>query len=278
MSKIINGKEIAATLRSEIEKKVCSLKNKPTIAVIIVGSDQGSIIYAKSKLKACESVGIAYEIYRLDSNATESDILNTIDKLNNDRNINAIMCEFPLPPHIDKERIISFVAPEKDVDCVNPINLGLLFSSTPSIVPCTPLAVIRLIKETGIDIEGKHAVIVGRSNIVGKPLYSLLLKENATVTQTHTKTKNLKEICKQADILCVSIGHAEFIKGDFIKTDAIVIDIGINRSESGSIVGDVAFDEASNASYITPVPGGVGPLTTAYLLNNIITLYNKQNN
>lgn len=278
MSKIINGREIAKNLKIEIEKKVSGLKKKPTLAVIIVGNNQGNLIYAKSKLRACLNVGIISEMHSLEDGANENDILDIIHKLNNDININAIMCEFPLPSHINKERIISAVSPLKDVDCVNPINLGLLFSSTPNIVPCTPLAVIRLIKETGIKIEGSHAVIVGRSNIVGKPLYSLLLKENATVTQAHSKTKNLKEICRNADILCVSIGHAEFIKGDFIKENAIVIDIGINMNEHGNIVGDVCFNEAQHAAYITPVPGGVGPLTTAYLLSNIIKLYEKQNN
>ena len=278
MSKIINGREIANALKTEIKEKVSKLEKKPTIAVIIVGSNQGSLIYVKSKFKACASVGIIDEMYSLRSDATESDILKVIHELNDNVNINAIMCEFPLPPHINKENIISAIHPSKDVDCVNPINLGLLFSSTPNIIPCTPLAVIRLIKETGIEIEGSNAVIVGRSNIVGKPLYSLLLKENATVTQAHRKTKNLKEICKHADILCVSIGDIEFIKGDFIKEDSVVIDIGINRNENGNIVGDVCFDEAQHAGYITPVPGGVGPLTTAYLLSNIIKLYEEQNN
>lgn len=278
MAKIINGREIAKNLKIEIEKKVSRLKKKPTLAVIIVGDNQGSIIYAKSKLRACSNVGIVCEMHSLRGDTNENDIRVLIHKLNNDININAIMCEFPLPLHINKENIISIISPEKDVDCVNPINLGLLFSSTANIVPCTPLAVIRLIKETGIEIEGSHAVIVGRSNIVGKPLYSLLLKENATVTQAHSKTKNLKEICTNADILCVSIGDSEFIKGDFIKENAIVIDVGINMSEHGDIVGDVCFNEASHAAYITPVPGGVGPLTTAYLLSNIIKLYEKQNN
>ncbi len=278
MSKIINGREIAKALKTEIKEKVSKLEKKPTIAVVLVGDDQASIIYVKSKFKACSSVGIIDEMYSLGSDATENDILKVIHELNDNININAIMCEFPLPPHINKERIISAISPLKDVDCVNPINLGLLFSSTPNIIPCTPLAVIKLIKETGIEIEGSNAVIVGRSNIVGKPLYSLLLKENATVTQAHRKTKNLKEVCKRADILCVSIGDMEFIKGDFIKKDSVVIDIGINRNENGNIVGDVCFNEAEHAGYITPVPGGVGPLTTAYLLSNIIKLYEEQNN
>ena len=276
MAESINCKEIAQKIKNKLKVKIEKYNIKPVIASIVVGNNQGTKIYAASKIKACASIGIVNQFYELDEYTSEEDLLKLIYKLNEDESINAIMCEFPLPSHINKENIISAINPNKDVDCINPINLGYLFSSTPTIIPCTPLAVMEIINYTGVNLEGENAVMVGRSNIVGKPLATLLLKKNATVTIAHTKTRNLKEICLHASILCVSIGSPEFIKGNYIKKDALVIDVGINRVDN-KIVGDVAFAEASHAKYITPVPGGVGPVTTATLMKNVVRLYEKQN-
>ena len=274
MAKIIDGKLVSANLREKIKSEVCDLKKSgitPGLSVIKVGENPASNIYVQNKIKACEDVGIKSYAYYLPENTSQDELINLIETLNDDANIHGILVQLPLPSNIDENLVLSRVSYKKDVDGFHAMNVGNLMLFNNTIASCTPSGVIELIKSTGTDICGKHAVVVGRSNIVGKPMSMLLLRENATVTVCHSKTQNLREITKQGDILVAAIGKANFITGDMIKKDAIVIDVGINRVD-GKLYGDVNFEEAKEvASYITPVPGGVGPMTITMLLQNTLS-------
>jgi methylenetetrahydrofolate dehydrogenase (NADP+)/methenyltetrahydrofolate cyclohydrolase len=280
---IISGKEISAQIREGITRDIDELVqiNKenasfvmPGLAVILVGDDPGSSIYVRNKRKICEEVGIRSFGYILEKDTSEAELLNLIDQLNKDTNVHGILCQMPLPPHLDEFSVISAISPEKDVDGFHPINKGLLSMGKECLVPCTPLGCVEMLKRSGIEIAGKHCVIIGRSNIVGKPLAALMLNENATVTVTHSKTRNLKEICRQADILIAAIGKQGFVTGEYIKEGAVVIDVGINRDADNKVTGDVLFEEAVKiAGAITPVPGGVGLMTTTLLMQNTLQAY-----
>ena len=278
MAILIKGKDLAEKIKIRIKEEVDTLTQKPGIAVIIVGNDPASKIYVGNKKKSAEFVGFHTEVIELDESVTHRELEEKVDKLNLDQNINAILVQLPLPKHVNSFDIIERILPEKDVDGFHPINAGKLsIGLKPYSVPCTPLGVIKLLEEYGIDIESKHAVIIGRSNIVGKPMSQLLLEKNATVTICHSRTKDLKEITKQADILISAIGKSKFIKADFVKEGAAVIDIGISRTLEGKITGDVDFEEVEpKAGFISPVPGGVGPMTIAMLLLNTLNLYKLQ--
>ncbi|MDF2685694.1 MAG: Methylenetetrahydrofolate dehydrogenase [Clostridia bacterium] len=274
MSVIINGKAVAERIRSEIKQSVEALKQKgiiPGLAVIIVGDDPASKVYVKNKKKACEEVGMYSEEYALPENTTEEELLDLINKLNNKKEVHGILVQSPLPKTINFKKIIENISVNKDVDAFHPYNVGKIMIGDYDFLPCTPAGVMELIHETGINVAGKECVVVGRSNIVGKPQAMLLLHENGTVTICHSKTKDLKEVTKRADILVAAVGIAEFIKGDMIKPGAVVIDVGMNRNIEGKLVGDVEFSTASEvAGYITPVPGGVGPMTITMLLKNTL--------
>lgn len=271
---LIDGKALAKTIRENLKLSVDTLKEKgitPTLAVIMVGDDKASKIYVKNKSKACEEVGIAYREYLLDENTTMDKLLELIHKLNMDSSIHGILLQSPLPKNLDVNEAFKEIAQEKDVDGFNPINVGKLSLNQDCFVSCTPYGIIKMLEAYNIPIEGANAVVIGRSNIVGKPLLQCLLNKNATVTVCHSKTRNLAEITKKADILVVAMGKAKFVKQDMVKDGAVVIDVGINRNEEGKVVGDVDFEEVSKkASYITPVPGGVGPMTIAMLMNNVV--------
>lgn len=278
MAKIIDGKGIAKEIREDIKAQVEELKKEgkqPGLAVVLVGADPASATYVKFKERACKEVGMYSEVHKLPEETTEKELLELIDQLNNDDKIHGILVQLPLPDHIEEKKVIDRIGPEKDVDGFHPINVGELFTNTARFVACTPRGCIELIKRTGIDIEGKKAVVVGRSNIVGKPVAMLLLHENATVEVCHSRTKDLKRECLDADILVVAVGRPEMITGDMVKEGAVVIDVGINRVD-GKLVGDVEFESAKErAGYITPVPGGVGPMTIAMLLQNTLEAVNK---
>lgn len=281
MAQIISGKEVALRVREKIKNEVAELVNKtgkrPGLAVIIVGEDPASQVYVKNKAKGCEEVGFHSEVYRLPEQTEMAELLALVDKLNNDKNIHGILCQLPLPKHLDETEVILAIDPSKDVDAFHPVNTGKIMIGNYSFLPCTPAGVMELIASTGVDIAGKECVVVGRSNIVGKPQAMLLLQKNGTVTICHSKTKNLKETTKRADILVVAVGRPNFITGDMIKEGAIVVDVGINRGEDGKLVGDVHFESAEKvASYITPVPGGVGPMTITMLLQNTLTAAKQQ--
>ncbi|WP_102345642.1 bifunctional methylenetetrahydrofolate dehydrogenase/methenyltetrahydrofolate cyclohydrolase FolD [Bacillus sp. Marseille-P3661] len=274
-AQIISGKEIASQLRAEMKEEVKVLNSKglkPGLAVIIVGDDPASHSYVKGKKKACEEVGIYNTLIEQPATITEDELLAQIDVLNEDPSIHGILVQLPLPSHIEEKKVIERIIPEKDVDGFHPINVGRMMTGQQAFIPCTPYGILKMVQLQNIEIEGKHVVVVGRSNIVGKPVGQLFLNENATVTYCHSRTKNLSEITKQADILIVAVGRANFIGKDHINEGAVVIDVGVNRLEStGKLCGDVIFDEAKEvASYITPVPGGVGPLTITMLLQNTI--------
>lgn len=279
MSVIINGKAVAERIRNEIKQSVESLKQNgitPGLAVIIVGEDAASKVYVRNKKKACEEVGMYSEEYALPENTTEEELLNLIIKLNNKKDIHGILVQSPLPKSLNFKKIIENISVNKDVDAFHPYNVGKIMIGEYDFLPCTPAGVMELIHETGIKVAGKECVVVGRSNIVGKPQAMLLLHENGTVTVCHSKTVNLKEVTKRADILVVAVGIAEFIKGDMIKPGAVVIDVGMNRNTEGKLVGDVEFSTASEvAGYITPVPGGVGPMTITMLLKNTLKAAEK---
>ena len=274
MAKLLMGKEVSARIKGELSQEVKVLKEKginPGIAVIIVGDDPASRVYVNNKKKACEEVGIYSEEYALSADTPQSELMALIDKLNNDDKISGILVQLPLPKGFDEEAVINAINPKKDVDAFHPVNVGKIMVGNYDFVPCTPAGVMELIKESGIDPSGKECVIVGRSNIVGKPQAMLLLHSNATVTICHSKTKDLKEKTKSADILVVAVGRPNFVTGDMIKPGAVVIDVGINRLENKKLVGDVDFDSAEKvAGAITPVPGGVGPMTIAMLMRNTI--------
>ena len=276
---IINGKKVAAELREELKKKVASLKSKynevPGLTVILVGEDAPSKIYVKNKEKSAIEVGINSEVIKYPANLEEKVLLDKIKELNKNNKVSGILVQLPLPKHIDKRKVIETIDPEKDVDGFHPINVGNLSSGYNSNIPCTPLGCSLLIKQVDKDLKGKHAVVIGRSNLNGKPMTQLLLKENCTVTITHSKTKDLKIECLRADIIIAAVGIPKLVKGDWVKKGAIVIDVGINKTDSG-LVGDVDFDEVSKvAKAITPVPGGVGPMTIACLLNNTVECFTK---
>jgi len=271
---IIDGKKASAALREELKEKVSKLKSTyntvPGLTVILVGEDPPSKIYVKNKEKSAVEVGINSEVIHYPDNIEEKVVLDKIKELNKNDKVSGILVQLPLPKHIDKRKVIETIDPSKDVDGLHPVNVGNLTSGYDSTIPCTPLGCYLLIKNTEKNLNGKHAVIIGRSNLNGKPMTQLLLKENCTVTITHSKTKDLKAECKRADIIVAAVGKPKLVKADWVKKDAIVIDVGINKTDSG-LVGDVDFDEVSKiAKAITPVPGGVGPMTIACLLENCL--------
>jgi len=278
MAILIQGKEVAKKIRETIKNQVAGLETKPSLVVIIVGNNPASKVYVGMKEKAAQEVGINSITIRLDENISQQELENKIEELNQDKDVNAILVQLPLPKHINTDEIIEKILPEKDVDGFHPVNMGKLVTGLkPDAVPCTPAGVMKLLEEYNIDIESKNAVVIGRSNIVGKPVSMLLLDKNATVTICHSRTRNLKDITSQADILIAAVGRPELIKGDFVKEGAVVIDVGVNRTADGKLVGDVDFDEVEpKAGYITPVPGGVGPMTIAMLLSNTLNLYKNQ--
>ena len=278
---IIDGKKTAEKLREDLKKKIIDLKSTfnsvPGLTVILVGDDPASKIYVKNKEKFSKEVGMNSEVIRYPKNVEESVILDKIMELNKDKKISGILVQLPLPKHISKKKVIETILPTKDVDGFHPVKVGNISSGYDSSIPCTPLGCFLLLKKVEKNLSGKHAVIIGRSNLNGKPMAQLLLKENCTVTITHSKTKDLKEECLKADIIVAAAGKPKLVKGDWVKKNAIVIDVGINKTESG-IVGDVDFDEVSKvARAITPVPGGVGPMTIACLLNNTVECFKRAN-
>ena len=281
MAEILDGKMLAKKIKDDLRKEVEELKQNgifPKLAVIMVGNDSASKIYVRNKSIACEEVGIDYEEYLLDENTTMDELLGLINKLNKDTSVNGILLQSPIPKGLDINEAFKAIVPEKDVDGFNPCNVGKLCLGQDAFVSCTPYGIIKLLEEYGIEIEGKDAVVVGRSNIVGKPMMQCLLNKNATVTICHSKTIKLERVTKKADILVVAIGKPKFITKDMVKEGAIVVDVGINRGEDGKLCGDVDFDEVSKiASYITPVPGGVGPMTIAMLMNNIVKAAKNKN-
>ena len=272
--KILDGKAVSLKVKESVKVRAEELKKfgvEPTLAVILVGEDKASQTYVRAKEKACNEYGIKSVAHRLSENTTQNELLALINVLNLDDSIHGILVQLPLPKHIDTDAILAAIDPQKDVDGFHAVNVGKLVSGLDGFVPCTPLGVMEILKEYGIDVTGLNAVVIGRSNIVGKPMANLLLNASATVTITHSKTKNLKEICKNADLIVAAIGKPFFLKADMVKDGAVVVDVGINRLDDGRLVGDVDFDEvAPKCSYITPVPGGVGPMTIAMLLNNTI--------
>ena len=279
MAQIIDGKAISRQVREEIAAEVVKFKEKyncaPGLAVIIVGNDPASQVYVRNKKRGCEEVGFYSESYELDESTTQEELIALIERLNNDEKIHGILVQLPLPKHLNETEVLLKIKPEKDVDAFHPYNVGKIMIGNHDLLPCTPAGVMVLLEKSGIDVTGKKCVVIGRSNIVGKPMAMLLLHANGTVTICHSKTKDLADICREADILVASIGKPEFVKGDMVKEGAVVVDVGINRLESGKLVGDVAFSEVEpKASYITPVPGGVGPMTITMLLKNTLTAAN----
>ena len=281
MYQIINGKKLAKEIREDLKEEVEELNKegiKPKLAVILVGDDPASKIYVRNKSKACDSVGIEFEEFLLPGDVEEKVLLDLIEKLNNDDSINGILLQCPVPSQIDAYKAFSLIKPEKDVDGFNPTNVGKLCIGEDTFISCTPYGIVKMLEAYDIDVEGKNLTIIGRSNIVGKPLIQCMLALNATVTVCHSRTKNIDDILRNSDVVISAIGKAKFVKGDMIKDGAVVIDVGINRLEDGSIVGDVDFDSVSKkASYITPVPGGVGPMTIAMLLTNVVKGAKLQN-
>lgn len=275
MANIIDGKLVSQQVKDSIKEEVEQLRSKGIeigLAVVIVGDDPASQVYVKNKEKACEAVGFNSYKYALPAETTEEELLALVDKLNNDDKVDGILVQLPLPKHLDDKIIINNIRPDKDVDAFHPVNVGKIMIGDYSFLPCTPAGVMELIKSTGTEVSGKECVVIGRSNIVGKPQAMLLLHENGTVTITHSKTKNLKEVCSKADILVAAVGRAKMVTADYIKEGAVVIDVGMNRDENGKLCGDVDFEDCKEkAGYITPVPGGVGPMTIAMLMKNTLT-------
>ncbi len=274
MCRMIDGKKISEEIKKELRERVSEMKEQGQercLAVIQVGDDPASAVYVRNKKKACEYIGIRSLSYELPGETTEEELLDTIKELNNRKDVNGILVQPPLPGHIDEDRVLLAIDPEKDVDGFHPVNVGNLSIGRPGYVSCTPAGVIQLLKRSGVEIEGKECVVLGRSNIVGKPMAMLLTRENGTVTVCHSRTRNLQEITRRADILVVAIGKPKFVTRDFVKDGAVVIDVGIHRNEEGKLCGDVDFDSvAPVASAITPVPGGVGPMTIAMLMANCV--------
>lgn len=279
---LLNGKELAQKLQQEMTQEVTKLKEKglqPGLAVILVGEDPASQVYVRNKERAANNIGMYSVVYRLPETTSEAYLIAKIEELNQDDKIHGILVQLPLPKHINEDLVLDTIAPEKDVDGFHPMNLGNLFAGKPTMIPCTPAGIMELIKLSGLDLAGKNAVIIGRSNIVGKPMAHLLLQANATVTICHSKTKDLPKVAKQADVLVVAIGRANFVTADFVKEGAVVIDVGINRDENNKLTGDVKFDEvAPLTSYITPVPGGVGPMTITMLMRQTIDAAKRKEN
>ena len=272
MAKIIDGKAISAAIRSEIKDEILNSDVKPGLAVILVGNDPASAVYVRNKKKACEEVGIYSESYELSAETTQEVLLSLIDKLNKKDDIHGILVQLPLPKHIDENAVILAIDPSKDVDAFHPYNVGRIMTGDYAYLPCTPAGVMMLLERSGISVSGKKCVVVGRSNIVGKPQAMLLLHANGTVTICHSRTADLAKECREADILVVAIGKADFITGDMVKEGAVVIDVGMNRRADGKLTGDVDFASVEpKASYITPVPGGVGPMTITTLMTNTLT-------
>ena len=270
MANIINGKDYAAKLRAEVAEEIKESGLKPGLAVVLVGADPASEVYVRNKDKAAQEVGINARTIKLPAETSEAELLKKVDELNNDKSVHGILVQLPLPKHIDEMKVINAISPDKDVDGFHVINAGRAATGQKALVPCTPLGCSILLKDVLGDLTGLNAVVIGRSNIVGKPMANLLLQENCTVTIAHSKTKNLEEVCRNADILVAAVGRPKMVKGSWVKKGATVIDVGINRTESG-LCGDVDFDEASKvAANITPVPGGVGPMTIACLLKNTL--------
>lgn len=273
-SAIINGKEIGQVIRQQVKKRVDKLKADgltPGLAVILVGDDPASATYVSNKQKSCEEIGLYSELIKLPEETTEAELLKSIESLNKRDDIHGILVQLPLPKHINEEAVIATISPEKDVDGFSPISVGKMMLGQETYLPCTPYGVMKLLEHSGIDVAGKHAVIVGRSHIVGKPMGQLLLQKDATVTYTHSKTKDLQSFTKQADIIIAAIGRPKFITAEYVKPGAVVIDVGINRDENSKLCGDVDFKTVDGiASHITPVPGGVGPMTITMLLENTV--------
>ncbi len=278
---IIDGRLIAQNIKSDLKKEIENLKLKginPGLAVILVGEDSASKVYVRNKKKCCDELGIFSKEFCFPENTSEKEILDLIEKLNHDEKINGILVQLPLPSHINQKVITESILPEKDVDAFHSSTIGNLLTNHTKLLPCTPAGIIEIFHRENISLTGKHCVVIGRSNIVGKPLAFMLINEDATVTICHSKTKNLSEICKSADIIICAVGKAKFLNRNMIKKGAVIIDVGINRDENGKICGDVDFDDVKNiASAITPVPGGVGPMTIAMLMKNTITATKIQN-
>lgn len=274
MAQLIDGKAISAQIKEELKLEVAQLREQgivPCLAVIQVGNDPASSVYVNNKKKACAYIGIESLSYELEENVTQETLLEVINELNHNDMVNGILVQLPLPKHIDEEAVLKAILPKKDVDGFHPETVGNMCIGNQGFLPCTPAGVIELLKRSGIEIEGKECVVIGRSNIVGKPMALLLLRENGTVTITHSKTKNLKEVTKRADILIVGIGKPKFVTAEYVKEGATVIDVGVHRNEQNKLCGDVDFDDVvSKAGAITPVPGGVGPMTIAMLMNNCV--------
>lgn len=279
MAKIIDGKALAKTIRGNLKSEVEDLKKngiQPKLAVIMVGEDKASKIYVKNKSKACEELGIEYEEYLLKEETTMEELLNLIHKLNNDDKIHGILLQSPLPKHLNIDEAFREISPDKDVDGFNPVNVGKLCLNQDGFVSCTPNGVVKMLEEYNIPTEGANTVIIGRSNIVGKPLVQCLLNKNATVTVCHSKTKDIEKITQKADIVIAALGKPNFVKSDMVKEGSVIIDVGINRLDNGKIVGDIDFENVEKkASYITPVPGGVGPMTVAMLMSNVVKAAKK---
>ena len=281
MAKIIDGKAVSASVKEAVAKEAAALKEKGILvglAVVIVGNDPASRVYVNNKKKACAACGIESYEYALPEETTEEELLALVEKLNGDPAVNGILVQLPLPRQIDEHRIIEAISPKKDVDAFHAVNVGKIMIGDFDFLPCTPSGCMDLIDSTGVPVEGKRCVVIGRSNIVGKPMAMLLLHRNGTVTICHSKTKNLKEICREADILVAAVGRPNFVTADMVKEGAVVIDVGMNRLENGKLCGDVDFEGVSQvAGWITPVPGGVGPMTIATLMRNTLTAAKLQN-
>lgn len=279
---IIDGRAVSKAVREQVKAETVGVKEMgvtPGLAVIIVGDDPASQVYVRNKEKACEEVGFYSEKFALPAETTQEELNNLVLELNDRPDINGILCQLPLPSHLNDKEVINLINPLKDVDAFHPVNVGAIMIGDYNFLPCTPAGIMELIHSTGVDITGKKAVVMGRSNIVGKPMAMLLLHENATVEITHSKTKNLSEITREADILVAAIGKAKFVKADMVKEGAIVIDVGMDRDENGKLCGDVDFENvAEKCQFITPVPGGVGPMTISMLMKNTLTAAKLQNN
>lgn len=274
MAQLIDGKKISNEIKDELKEEVAELKEKGVsicLAVIQVGDDPASSVYVRNKKRACAYIGIESKAFELPESTTEEELVSLVEELNGDPSVNGILVQLPLPAHINEDRIIRTISPDKDVDGFHPVSVGRLWIGEKGFLSCTPAGIIQLLKRSDVEIEGKECVVIGRSNIVGKPMAALLLRENGTVTVTHSRTKNLKDVAKRADILIVAIGKKQFITSEYVKNGAVVIDVGMHRDENNHLCGDVDFDDVEPvASAITPVPGGVGPMTIAMLMNNCV--------
>lgn len=281
MYKLISGKEVSEAVKLRVADEVKELKAngiEPCLAVILVGDDPASRVYVNNKKKACEFCGIRSLEYVLPAQTTEEELISLVEKLNEDKTVNGILCQLPLPKHLDEKKVLNLIRPEKDVDAFHPENVGHIMIGDFNFLPCTPAGIMEMFRFENIDLDGKNCVVIGRSNIVGKPMAMLMLKENATVTICHSRTKNLKEIVAGADVIVAAVGRPNFVTADMVKDGAVIIDVGINRTEDGKLCGDVDFEACKEkASYITPVPGGVGPMTIATLMQNTITATKIQN-